>query len=644
LPTPMISPDPPAAPGPFFSGLIATLLLLFGWYGVLFAANPAQDALSGLQAAHPTARISLNPSADGSRVNDIIKVDTSTAMLTPDQVWERMHDVDITGGYYEGFTQEFHWLAFTLDNSSESDIWLLEITNPHLNGVKMWIRSAETVHWQLTDSTGRNADFYSRRVSHYNYAMRLDLPLESSTDVVLMLDKRGSSISYPIRVWSISAFNRAQQKNYILYGVYFGVFAIILLVIASTYIFSQRIVFLWYFLYAASVAVFVFNDIGLAHQYLYPGSDSIGSLMRVGMTYLMVLSFNLFTISYFQTKTLFRKSHWILSGVCAGVMLHAGLYLIISSWFRTNITPLLFVLYAMVIISILTALVVAFLYVKRDRYPAYFFIAAFGFIFLASFVFLLGEFGVVDQFGYLFTPIQLGYAAEIIFLSGGLAWQVRSVEKSKIALNERIARLETENLRAFIDGTEEERNRVAMDLHDSIGNRLAQLKRSMEKERMNPLQQQHEISGIIAAVRQLSHRLTPPGVEFFSLEEQIQQLVEAARKDSKVTYEFQAVDVPDELPKDIRLQLSRIVQEGIQNIEKHSNATRAEIQLIGHPDELVLTLEDDGVGVQGEIPSGKGIGMENIRRRAVFMDALVAFTSQPGQGMQLMVTVPLKKQ
>ena len=174
-----------------------------------------------------------------------------------------------------------------------------------------------------------------------------------------------------------------------------------------------------------------------------------------------------------------------------------------------------------------------------------------------------------------------------------------------------------------------------MDLHDSIGNRLAQLKRSMEKERMNPLQQQHEISGIIAAVRQLSHRLTPPGVEFFSLEEQIQQLVEAARKDSKVTYEFQAVDVPDELPKDIRLQLSRIVQEGIQNIEKHSNATRAEIQLIGHPDELVLTLEDDGVGVQGEIPSGKGIGMENIRRRAVFMDALVAFTSQPGQGMQL---------
>ena len=149
-----------------------------------FAANPAQDALSGLQAAHPTARISLNPSADGSRVNDIIKVDTSTAMLTPDQVWERMHDVDITGGYYEGFTQEFHWLAFTLDNSSESDIWLLEITNPHLNGVKMWIRSAETVHWQLTDSTGRNADFYSRRVSHYNYAMRLDLPLESSTDVV----------------------------------------------------------------------------------------------------------------------------------------------------------------------------------------------------------------------------------------------------------------------------------------------------------------------------------------------------------------------------------------------------------------------------------------------------------------------------
>jgi len=599
---------------------------------------------TGVVTAQPSSvpSIILNEDIDGRLMVDFIRVDTSTAVLTPDEAWLRLSGSSHNGEYFRGLSQDYHWLGFTAVHESDSDIWFLEVMNPHLNVVKMWIRADESHEWELVEHTGRSAPFHSRRISHYNYAMPLNFSFTNTVDIVMMFDKRGSSISYPIRIWSAELFNTVQQRNYIVYGVYFGVFAIILLVIGAAFLFSLRMVFLWYFVYAASVAIFVFNDIGLAHQYLYPASDSIGSLMRVGLTYVMVLSFNLFTMTYFRMKQLFPLMHKLVWAVCIGVILHAAAYLLTTNLFRENITLMLLILYVIIILSIVFALITAFRYVQHDRYTAYLFISAFAFIFIASFIFILGEFGLFGQFGYLLTPLQVGYAVEIILLSCGLDWQVREVERSKMKLNERIIGLKNESLRAYIEGSEKERSRVAMDLHDTIGNRLAHLKRNMEKNRFELSQNIHEIGSVITDVRRLSHRLTPPGAEIFDLPEQIQQLVDSIQESSTIDYKFQALEVPSDLSDEIRIQLSRIAQEGVENIEKHSQASSAEIQLIGHPDELVLTIEDDGIGMDITQTSTNGIGIENMRRRAAFIGGDVTFTSVPENGLQIMVSIPLK--
>lgn len=584
----------------------------------------------------------LNDEIDGRLMVDSIRVDTSRAVITPDEAWLRLSGSPHKGEHFRGFSQDYHWLGFTAVHKSDSEIWVLEVMNPHLNVVNMWIRADESHEWELVERTGRNAPFHSRRISHYNYAIPLNFSFTNTTDIVMMFDKRGSSISYPIRIWSAELFNTVQQRNYIVYGAYFGVFAIILLLIGAAFLFSLRMVFLWYFAYAASVAIFVFNDIGLAHQYLYPTSDSVGSLMRVGLTYVMVLSFNLFTMTYFRMKDLFPLMHKLVGSVCIGVMLHAASYLVTTNLFRENITLMLLILYIIIILSIVFALITAFRYVKHDRYTAYLFISAFVFIFIASFIFILGEFGKIGQFGYLLTPLQLSYAIEIILLSFGLAWQVREIQQSKMQLNERITALKNESLRAYIDGSEKERSRVAMDLHDTIGNRLAQLKRNMEKGRLEMPNNIHEIGSLITDVRRLSHRLTPPGSEIFNLTEQIQQLVDSVQESSTIVYKFLALGVPQDLSDEIRIQLSRIAQEGVENIEKHSKATSAEIQLIAHPDELVLTIEDDGEGMDTTQISISGIGLENMRRRTAFIDGQISFTSVPGNGLQIMITIPLK--
>jgi len=164
----------------------------------------------------------------------------------------------------------------------------------------------------------------------------------------------------------------------------------------------------------------------------------------------------------------------------------------------------------------------------------------------------------------------------------------------------------------------------------------------MEKNRFELSQNIHEIGSVITDVRRLSHRLTPPGAEIFDLPEQIQQLVDSTQESSTIDYKFQALEVPPDLSDEIRIQLSRIAQEGVENIEKHSQASSAEIQLIGHPDELVLTIEDDGIGMDITQTSTNGIGIENMRRRAAFIGGDVTFTSVPENGLQIMVSIPLK--
>ena len=582
----------------------------------------------------------LNDEIDGTKITERLPVDTTQAQLPPDEIWERLESTDTFGEHYYGFTQNYHWVGLTILNESDSNIWMFDINNPHINVVKMYVRE-EGGNWRLTDFTGRAAVFDSRRVSHFNFVLSVDLEAGGVSDILIMLDKRRSSISYPITLWSIGEFNRAQQRHYTYYGIYFGIFGIVILIALSVFLTSFKFIYLWYFLYVGSVGLFVFNDIGLAHQYLYPFSATIGGAARISLTYALILTFNQFVIAYFRTKELYPGTNYFLIGLNVLVIIHGLIYVFITSWFQSNATIMLILLYSIVLISVSTALVCAARYFKVERYTAIFFILAFSFMIVAGVIFIISEFGLLPKLDFLFTPIQIGSALEVVFLSFGLAWQVRVGEKEKVKLNEQINRLENEKLRAYIDGTEKERTRVAMDLHDAIGNRLGQLKRNVEAKSVDDIGINEEISDIVRDVRRISHKLSPPGISLTGLKDNIEQMVHDFKQSSPIDYSFQAIDVPLSLSEEVAIQLYRIVQESLQNIEKHSQATVAEIQLIGHSDQLVLTIEDNGVGMEEESSVRNGIGMGNIKKRVSFLGGSVVVSSTPGTGVQLMVTIPL---
>ena len=584
-------------------------------------------------------QIDLNHIIDGERVTDRLSAVTTSDLKSPEKVWNILKSEGFTGDYNFGFTEEYHWVGFSVNNRSESVTWMVEVENPHINEIHFYVK--HDGGWIQLDQTGRATPFSTRRVAHFNYIFPLDLQQGNSADLLLMFDKRRSSISYHTKLWSLESFNKVQQIHYASYGIYFGMFLLIIFITAIAYFISYNKLYIFYLLYVLSVGLFVFNDTGLGHQFIYPGSADIGGAARIVLTYAVIITFLRFTQYYFNTAEFFPEINRILNLFTCAIIAHGLVYYFFTDWFQTNATFMIILLYSTVIMAIGVALYTSALYLKREKYVAILFVTAFSFIFFAGLIFILTEFGFLPEIQLLFTPIQIGSALEIMFLSIGLAWRVRVVEREQIDLKDRINRLKTEKLVAYIEGTEEERNRIAMDLHDSIGNRLGNLKRIIESGKQSISHTVDELKQIMSDVRSISHKLSPPSMNLTGIENSIKQLVAQTNESSNIKYSFQSIDVPEKISEEISMQIFRIAQEAIQNIEKHSCATGAEIQLIGHPDELVLTIEDNGVGIESNVNHTNGIGLVNIKKRVDYLGGNLEMTYAKNRGVQLLISLPL---
>ncbi|MCH8556676.1 MAG: hypothetical protein LAT84_02585 [Balneolia bacterium] len=584
--------------------------------------------------------IELDSEISGQPATELIAVIKTSEEITADEALNRFANDAQSGSHYYGFVQDYVWIGLSLKNRSAASSWIVEIQNPNINFIDFYARTGSGEPELLT-STGRAAPMSSRDFKHTNFAFAIEVPPGKTTEVLFLLDKRRSSLQYPVTIWSQNHFFQQQQLNYAYYGLYFGAFIFVALVSIIAYLLSFYTRILWYLLYMLSVGIFVFVDLGLAQKYVYPESQVIGGHARIGISYFMIITLNLFVMSYFSTKRYFRLIHRVITGCLVAIGLLAATHLFFTAFAVQNATVIIIVLYATVLCSFGSAILAALRYFMVDKYSSLLFIGAFSFIFAAGLLFICTEFGLITLPSMLFTPIQIASLLEIAFLSAGIVWQVRLAKKEHALLVGKISRLENENLRAYIKGSEKERERVAMELHDEIGSRLSQLNRNVASKRAGENAIKKEISSVIQQVRLLSHKLSPFGLSVHGLSEAIHQMVREVNESSSVRYSFQAVDIPDDLPDEKAVQLFRIVQESIQNIEKHSRAQTAEIQLICVDGDIVVTIEDDGVGILPEENRSRGIGMYNIEKRVAYVGGKLSVASQPGDGVEIMVTMPL---
>lgn len=218
-------------------------------------------------------------------------------------------------------------------------------------------------------------------------------------------------------------------------------------------------------------------------------------------------------------------------------------------------------------------------------------------------------------------------------------------------IDDMIKEQDTQSIQQILEGQEEERERVAADLHARLGSLLSSLKWNVES--MEELFKDDEnkpsistlntmVEEIIREMRNISHNMTSGILNDFGLESAIKNLVETFNgKD--IDIQLFSHDFEHRLPKSIELGLYRIAQEALANALKHANASEIIIQLNHFSDKVNLLIEDNGNGFDLQRASKKkGLGLKNIRYRAIQLGGEANIDSKPEVGTTISVDVPIE--
>ena len=208
----------------------------------------------------------------------------------------------------------------------------------------------------------------------------------------------------------------------------------------------------------------------------------------------------------------------------------------------------------------------------------------------------------------------------------------------------------------LINAQEIERTRLASELHDDFSQRLAVLTLGLENvsETLPDSQQDAKrqlrefinlASEIGADIHTVSHRLHSSLLETLGLEPGVRALCEEFSARQGIQVVFSAENIPSRVPPNLALCLFRTVQEGLQNLKKHSGAAHAQVRLRKDGDRLFLSVSDQGAGFDAKkMRNNATLGLRSMGERARLVGGLFEIHSEPGKGTRIDVYVPLQQE
>jgi signal transduction histidine kinase len=207
--------------------------------------------------------------------------------------------------------------------------------------------------------------------------------------------------------------------------------------------------------------------------------------------------------------------------------------------------------------------------------------------------------------------------------------------------------------RALIEGQEQERTRIARELHDDLAQRLTlltiELRQLQEDLSDLPVKVHNRVRQIwkqafeiCADTQSLSHELHSSTLEYMGLVPAMRGFCKNFGDRQMAQISFTARRIPPTLPNEISLTLFRVMQEALHNALKHSGVRHFEVEAQGSLTEISLTVRDSGAGFDPKLArNSQGLGLISIKERINLVNGTLSITSKPGSGTKISVRVPL---
>lgn len=250
-------------------------------------------------------------------------------------------------------------------------------------------------------------------------------------------------------------------------------------------------------------------------------------------------------------------------------------------------------------------------------------------------------------------PVQILWIITDITEKRNAEIKIAEIEKIQSKQKERIQKIKALSI---IEGQEKERKRISKDIHDGLGQLLTGIKLNLSAITSQPelLKDTIEIlnhtekllKDAISETRRISYDLLPSTLHDFGLAPAIKHLIESIRKTDEFSISFDH-NLHDERFKDqIEVSIYRVIQEGINNIIKHANASQIEVKIFKDDLSIHVEINDNGEGFFVKDPAYsvpyKSMGIINMKERVELLGGKFKIRSDKDKGSKIFVTIPLK--
>lgn len=428
---------------------------------------------------------------------------------------------------------------------------------------------------------------------------------------------------------------------------YFGFFIFALLINLLLFLFIKNKIYGWLSAYILFLLVYNISDFSfdvlIFPEWLFKKLVLIPKFTWIiGATASSLIVFNLFTNQekyfpkWYNTSSIFISILGILIPLC-----------VISHLFfeehQNKIVVFIRFLGYIILVGAITFQILNLFFIsfKKNR-AGLFFLFSSGPLIICAFIYLFYLVTSINVFVIWPSNVIIACCYEVILLTIFFTYDYRNKNKDRNRLLEESIISERKITSAILYSQEQERKRIAQDLHDELGSSLAALKLRLqktvlEKETLDVIIQ--VIDKASSDTRNISHNLMPPEFENTTLRDLLSNHYSKLNSESAIRFHFHISGEFRHFSKEDELIVYRILMELTGNILKHSGAYEATVQLIYYSDQLEIMTEDNGKGI---IKDGKdGIGLKNVHSRVNYLGGTIKIDSGPG-GTTIIIKIPYK--
>ena len=505
-----------------------------------------------------------------------------------------------------GETSFCPWIRFQITNTSDKELrFILNLDNHKLSEVDWYVFHRNKKIENIL--TGDDLPFDHRPILHLNYLLPIDIAPNDTLDCFLSLYRGTHSIRSNLTLQTYDDFlSRASNPRYGL-GIMVGVSLFFVIIsFVSILFFREKLVF-FYFLMVVAMFIFCIRESGIGYEYLWGNGGKIFKRIVIILSPLVqIIAFLLFGMTYFKTKESYPKIHRLFIGIfwTLGGLLLFGLPILAFfvdslGGYKIVSRVLIYFLEGIITIAFLLMLILTsmdFLKQKKIESIAFFMVNMVYLIFICAFFLRTMDIFWLDFIlEYSLFP---SFIFEMIILTFIVFQKYRQDIEEKKILEIAHSQNQLEIANALLQGEENERQRIASDLHDSLGSLLSISKLYLSQADLKYKDEIKEwLDKAQTQTRRISNRLMPKVLHSLGLAVAVQDLCERLEVEYFVKISFVKNDLIFPYSDFQKINIYRSIEELLLHSITQTKAKILTIQLTEFEEELNLILEDDGKNI-----------------------------------------------